>query len=270
MLRPLTRVAGASEELAQGGLGTRLPVEDDNDLARLVDSFNRMADSLQARIEREARFASDVSHELRTPLAALTASSEVLAGRRDELPERSQKALDILLRQLRRFDRMVLDLLEISRIDAGAGDLHLESIPIGRFLERVVSGAGYGDIPVTVADSISTVVVDRRRFERIVVNLLENARVHGGGATAISVEDRAGHVELRVDDRGTGVPVVDRQRIFERFARGTGGKFNQGSGLGLAIVAEHINTLGGMVHVEDGPNGVGARFIVTLPKREEE
>ncbi len=268
VLQPLTRVSGASEELARGGLGTRLPVEDDTDLARLVDSFNRMADALQARIQREARFASDVSHELRTPLMALTASSEVLAGRRDELPERSQKALDILLSQLRRFDRMVLDLLEISRLDAGVSDVHLEPIPVKRFLERVTKAAGYGEVPVSVASSLVTLVVDRRRLERMVVNLLDNAKVHGGGATGLSASSLGSSIEIVVDDGGPGVPEGERERIFERFARGTGARFTQGSGLGLAIVAEHARALGGKLRVEDRPGGVGARFVLTLPRRE--
>ena len=269
VLRPLTRVSGASEALARGGLGTRLPVEDDNDLARLVDSFNRMADALEARIKREARFASDVSHELRTPLAALTASSEVLAGRREELPERGQQALDILLRQLRRFDHMVLDLLEISRLDAGGSELHLEPIPVARFLERAVSSSGFGAIPVDVPSSLTTMVVDRRRLERIVVNLLENARNHAGGATAIAASVVGANVEIRIDDAGPGVPESDRERIFERFARGSGTRVAPGSGLGLAIVAEHVRTLGGSVRIEDGPGGVGARFVVSLPNRDD-
>ena len=269
VLQPLTRVSGASEALARGGLGTRLPIEDDNDLARLVDSFNRMADALQARIQREARFASDVSHELRTPLMALSASSEVLAARREELPERSQKALDILLSQLRRFDRMVLDLLEISRLDAGAADVHLEPIPVRRFLERVVGASGYGGVPMNVSSAVSTLVVDRRRLERIVVNLLENAKVHGGGPTALTVRAVGSMVEFAVDDAGPGVPEGERERIFERFARGTGARFTQGSGLGLAIVAEHARALGGTLRVEDRPGSVGARFVLALPRREE-
>ena len=96
-----------------------------------------MADAVQARIEREARFASDVSHELRSPITALTAAVEVLDGRRDDLPERTQQALDVVVSQVRRFDAMVIDLLELSRIDAGATDLHLEAVDIADLCDRV-------------------------------------------------------------------------------------------------------------------------------------
>ncbi|HKA04676.1 MAG TPA: histidine kinase dimerization/phospho-acceptor domain-containing protein, partial [Acidimicrobiales bacterium] len=119
LLNPLSRVADAAGDLAEGGLDTRLPDENDPDLQRLATAFNNMADAVQSRIEREARFASDVSHELRSPLTALTAAVEVLDARRDDLPSRSQQALDVVTSQVRRFDQMVLDLLEISRLDAG-------------------------------------------------------------------------------------------------------------------------------------------------------
>src|SRR5262245_11649488 len=124
LLRPVSRVATAASELASGGLDTRLEPERDPDLDRLVTSFNDMADAVQDRIEREARFASDVSHELRSPITALSAAVEVLDKRRDELPERSQQALDVVVNQVRRFDQMVLDLLELSRMEAGVDDTH--------------------------------------------------------------------------------------------------------------------------------------------------
>ena len=99
LLRPLSQVADAAADIASGGLDTRLATESDPDLDRLAGSFNDMADAVQARIEREARFASDVSHELRSPITALTAAVEVLDGRRDDIPERTQQALDVVVDQ---------------------------------------------------------------------------------------------------------------------------------------------------------------------------
>ena len=124
LLQPLSRVATTAGEIASGGLSARMQPEDDPDLDRLARSFNDMADAVQARIEREARFASDVSHELRSPITALTAAVEVLDARRSDLPERTQQALDVVVSQVRRFDHMVMDLLELSRIDAGSTELH--------------------------------------------------------------------------------------------------------------------------------------------------
>ncbi len=130
LLKPLTRVADAAGDIAQGALDARLDNSDDPELDRLVRSFNDMADAVQARIEREARFASDVSHELRSPITAMTAAVEVLAARRDELGDRSRQALDLLVEQVRRFDSMVIDLLELSRLDAGAVDGHAEELDL--------------------------------------------------------------------------------------------------------------------------------------------
>ena len=95
-----------------------------------------MADAVQTRIEREARFASDVSHELRSPITALTAAVEVLDARRDDIPERTQQALDVVVSQVRRFDDMVIDLLELSRLDAGAPDLNVEQLDLAASRQR--------------------------------------------------------------------------------------------------------------------------------------
>src|SRR4029078_691739 len=111
--------ADAAGDTAAGGRDTRVEEETDPDLNRLAGSFNEMADAVQERIEREQRFASDVSHELRSPITALNAAVEGLDARRDHLPDRSQQALDVVVSQVRRFDAMVIDLLELSRIDAG-------------------------------------------------------------------------------------------------------------------------------------------------------
>ena len=125
VLRPLTRVAAAANDIATGGLDTRLENESDTDLDQLVSSFNNMADAVQLRIEREQRFASDVSHELRSPVTALSAAVDVLVSRRSEFSDRNQQAIDITASQVRRFDRTVLDLLELSRLDAGASESSL-------------------------------------------------------------------------------------------------------------------------------------------------
>ena len=181
LLRPLSRVATTAGEIASGGLDARMQPENDPDLDRLASSFNDMADAVQTRIEREARFASDVSHELRSPITALSAAVEVLDGKRDDLPDRAQQALDVVVSQVRRFDDMVMDLLELSRIDAGSTELHREDVDIRDLLPRIAQRYGFGDVPIDVAPAIPTPVrIDKLRFERILANLLENAREHGG------------------------------------------------------------------------------------------
>lgn len=266
LLRPLSHVADAAADIASGGLDTRLEPESDPDLDRLAGSFNDMADAVQARLEREARFASDVSHELRSPITALTAAVEVLDARRDDIPERTQQALDVVVDQVRRFDSMVIDLLELARLDAGATDLNIEDVVLVDLTQRIAARYGEPDIPIVNARGTPLeVAIDKVRYERILGNLLENARNHGGGALRIEL-NTAGHGRFRVavEDGGPGVAQGERERIFERFARGSAARHRIGTGLGLALVAEHSTAMSGRAWVEDRVGG-GARFIVELP-----
>ena len=267
LLRPISRVADAAGEIAHGTLGARLEAESDPDLDRLAGSFNEMADAVQERIERERRFASDVSHELRSPITALTAAVEVLDARRDDLPERTRQALDVVTSQVRRFDQMVIDLLELSRIDAGATDINVEPVDLPELCERVSNRYGHAALPIEVQRRARReAYVDRLRFERILSNLLDNATTHGDGPTRISIEPAPGRdgVLMVVEDKGPGVAASERTRIFERFARGSAARHRIGTGLGLALVAEHAAALGGTAWVEDRPGG-GSRFVVRFP-----
>ena len=318
LLRPLAGVSRAAVAIAGGQLDTRLaPEANDPDLEGLTTSFNTMVDEIQARIEREARFNSDVSHELRSPLTTLSASLEVLEADNDKLPPRAQRALELLGDDLRRFQRMVGNLLEMSRADAGSIDVFLEEVDPGELVERAVEaavrdmrdmgdGADGPDVVIAPAVDRLRVGVDKRRFERVIANLLENAAYYGGGATAIwvgavqgahgvgadgarlgvgGVEAAGGGgaanatpggppdtIEIAVDDSGPGIDPVERTKIFERFYRGSASGrrgTGTGSGLGLALVAEHMRLMHGQVWVESSPTG-GARFVLTLPVLDDE
>ncbi len=266
LLRPLSQVADAAEDIASGGLDTRLAPESDPDLDRLAGSFNEMADAVQTRIEREARFASDVSHELRSPITALTAAVEVLDARRDDIPERTQQALDVVVSQVRRFDDMVMDLLELSRLDAGSHDLNVERLDIVELTKRIASRYNAAGVPIDVGRRLDTeVTIDKVRFERILGNLLDNAHTHGDGPTRIELfQVEPNRFRLAVEDDGPGVAQGERDHIFERFARGTAARSRVGTGLGLALVSEHSAAMGGRAWVEDCVGG-GARFVVELP-----
>ncbi len=273
-LRPLRDVSQAALAIESGRLDTRLEVGDVRDLAVLASSFNRMVDRLQQRIERDARFTSDVSHELRSPLTTLAASLSVLEARREELPERSQKALELLAAEIRRFQRMVGDLLEISRLDVGSADVDRSVVEVGELVRNSVSTTG-ASVPVEVEPEAAgrLIAVDKRRFERIMANLLDNARRYAGGATRVGVAASGQSVRVAVEDEGPGIDPSDRTRVFERFARGTVAAGSRGAGdgtgLGLALVAEHAKLHGGRVWVEPG-SASGARFVVELPMLEED
>ena len=279
-VRPLGDAAQAAKAIAGGRLDTRLETTDDSDLRLLANSFNDMASALQQRVERDARFASDVSHELRSPLMTLAASVEVMQARRDEMPERAQSALDLLVADVSRFQGLVEDLLEISRFDAGAIRLHLEDLLVAEFVRQAIGVSSLPRTPVTVTDRAETLVmrVDRRRLARVIANLIDNARLHGGGEPEVLVSEAdnegepLGHVWIAVEDHGAGVPLDERHLVFERFARGSvAGRrsSSDGAGLGLALVDEHVRLHGGVVRVEDRLDGEqGARFVIELPAEE--
>jgi two-component system, OmpR family, sensor histidine kinase MtrB len=279
-VRPLADAAQAAQLIAGGRLDTRLEPSDDPDLRTLAQSFNDMASALQSRVERDARFASDVSHELRSPLMTLAASVEVMQARRGDLPERAQTALDLLASDVVRFQGLVEDLLEISRFDAGAIRLHREDLLVAEFVRAAVAVSSVPTTPVTVSERGECMVMqgDRRRLARVVANLIDNARLHGGGDAAIYVSEAEnegepiGHVWIAVEDHGPGVPPEERDLVFERFARGAvAGRrsSSDGAGLGLALVDEHIRMHGGRVWVEDRRDGEpGARFVLELPAEE--
>jgi len=271
VVRPLIDVGRAADAIAGGRLDTRLPTGTDADVDQLATPFNHMATALQDRIERDARFASEVSHELRSPLMTMSATVEVLENMRDELPDRAQTALDLLSADVDRFQQLVEDLLEISRFDAGAIKLHLEEVLVAEMVIQAVSAIGGGATPVMYDEDVNDAVVrvDKRRFARVLANLLDNAEKYAGGATAVTIGRVGPNVQIAVEDAGPGVPSDDRDRIFDRFSRGTeSGKrsSDSGVGLGLALVSEHIRLHGGEVWVEDQRGGQhGARFVVQLP-----
>jgi two-component system sensor histidine kinase MtrB len=279
-VRPLGVAATAAKAIAGGRLDTRLEPTDDPDLSVLANSFNDMANSLQTRIERDTRFASDVSHELRSPLMTLSASVEVMDARRDEMPERAQAALDLLKSDVTRFKGLVEDLLEISRFDAGAVRLHREELLAAEFVRNAVAVSSLPDANVAVSPRAENVLIngDRRRLARVIANLIDNARVHGGGEPEVSIvevdpaDEHVTAIRIAVEDHGAGVPAEERALIFERFARGgSAGRRagSDGAGLGLSLVDEHVRMHDGRAWVSDRLDGQpGARFVIELPAHE--
>jgi signal transduction histidine kinase len=266
-LRPLNELTTAAERVAGGDLGARLPVDDDPDLAPLAATFNATAEALEQRVRRDARFAGDVSHELRSPLTTMANAAAVLRRRRGELSGTAGRALDLLTVEVDRFQRMVVDLLEITRDDQRADAVPLETVDLAGLVRNVLAARPGVAPPLEEGPGEHRVRGDRRRLDRVVANLLDNADCYGGGAVRVAVLHRPGGVRLEVDDAGPGVPDEHKERVFERFARGVrAGRRgdDSGSGLGLALVAQHVARHDGAVRVEDRPGG-GARFVVQLP-----
>jgi signal transduction histidine kinase len=262
-LRPLVRLNTAAAEVASGRFDVRLDDGGDPDLVSITESFNQTVSDLDRRVVADARFAVDVSHELRTPLMTMLNSMQVIRNREDTLPQPLREPVELLADDLDRFRLLVTDLLEVSRHDAG-DQLVLDSVVVGDLVRHAADGAA--GRPVTrVADDARnlTMVADKRRLERVIVNLVRNAQVHGDGCIDVTVTRHSDVVRITVDDQGPGIPPELRERVFERFARGSTTS-SVGVGLGLAIVQRHVELHGGSVAATDGPNG-GARLVVTIP-----
>lgn len=266
LVRPLGAVTRAAQDVSAGSLDRRLP--DDPDLQPVVVAFNAMVGNLQARIERDSRFASDVTHELRSPLTTIGASVELLESYRAELPPGGRTAVDALRFEVERFTGMVQDLLDIARMDAGSAELHFTDSPLDELVRTTLASRG-SPVPVVPRAEPHELVVrgDRRRLHHVLSNLLDNAERYAGGAVRIVLGRDGPWATICVEDAGPGVAPGERERIFERFYRGGASgrrRAGGGTGLGLALVAEHVRAHGGSVTVDDRPGG-GARFTVRLP-----
>ncbi len=271
ILRPLDRVSAAAEAIAEGNLDARIDPRGDPSLVPIAQSFNHTAAALEARVRSDARFAADVSHELRSPLTTMLGALDLVEGGCECQHSESQEGLALLRSEVMRFERLVADLLEISRADAGSTDLATEEVRLADLVREVMARrqlAGRGGERLTIESEVTEVVirVDKRRLERVLGNLIDNADKHGGGLARVTVSRGGGSVCVSVDDDGPGIPHEERARIFERFARGSGSirTRTEGAGLGLALVARHVQAMGGTVIVGDSPSG-GARFVLKFP-----
>ncbi len=266
VLRPLASVVAAARGIAGGDLTARLDPAAEPELQQLTSSFNHMVDQLSKRMERDRRFAADVSHELRSPLQTLSAAATVLTNRRSGLDERSAMAAALVAEEVTRFQNLVTDLLEIARGDQPP-DWSL--VDVADLARQACQARGISANVVRVDPGTATTWrIDRRRFDQIVGNLLDNAERHGGGAMTIRLGRADGVRYVEVDDEGPGILPEDRATIFNPFVRGRSARArgdSDGAGLGLALVAQHVDTHGGSIAVLDRPGG-GARFRVELPE----
>lgn len=278
-VRPLQEVSEAAALIAEGELSTRLSVSNaDREVQQLSDSFNEMVSQLVERLERDARFASDVSHELRSPLTTVVTTAAVLQQHRAELSPAGQESLDLLSADLTIFQALVEDLLEMARNDAGATPHVSETVAAVELVNQSARSAsrrlGIDVPPIELGASVKNpyIIVDRRRFERVIANLLDNATRYASGAVAIRVECIAEHFIVNVDDAGSGISAEERMQVFERFFRGRMAHDRssvRGTGLGLALVKEHILAFNGSIAALESPEG-GARMQISIPISSEE
>jgi signal transduction histidine kinase len=269
-LAPVARASDAARSLAEGLLETRLPVGGDDEFGAWAASFNEMAQALEAKIgalqdarDRERRFTSDVSHELRTPLTAIVNEASVLRDHLERMPEDARRPAQMLVHDVARLRRLVEDLMEISRLDAGGAALRIEQVDVGALAAAVIRSRGWDGRVVLTVDAL-VLETDRRRLERILGNLIGNALEHGGHQVGVRAARVAGEALIEVADRGEGIRPEDLPHLFDRFYKADPSRSSPGSGLGLAIALENARLLGGDIQVWSEV-GRGTRFTVRLP-----
>ncbi|WP_425550075.1 MtrAB system histidine kinase MtrB [Actinomycetospora chlora] len=292
VVRPVRQAADVAERFADGHLDERMPVHGDDEVARLAESYNEMAASIQSQIRQleefgalQRRFTSDVSHELRTPLTTVRMAAEVLHAQVDPDDRTGARAAQLLVDELDRFEGLLGDLLEISRLDAGMAELGLELVDVGAVVRRaaetvrhLVDETGTPLLLDLVDQGVDQggepgepvlAEVDPRRVERILRNLLANAIDHGEGRpieVRLAADDGALAVVVR--DHGIGLRPGEAGLVFNRFWRADPSRQRRsgGTGLGLAISLEDARLHGGWLQAW-GEVDRGAVFRLTLPLR---
>jgi two-component system sensor histidine kinase MtrB len=267
-LRPVRATAGAARSLAEGLLSTRLRAETDDEFGALASYFNDMAEALEQKItalsearDREKRFTMFAAHELRTPLAGMSTTASLLEEDFDALPERARRPAELLVADVARLRGLVLNLLELGRLDAGLDDIGWEPVPLDDLAATIARRGGW-PMPVEVVSEPVVVLSERWGLERIIVNLVANAVQHGGRDVRVVVRRRGDVGVVEVCDAGPGIPEENIPHLFERFY--TTGRGSGGSGLGLAIVRQHVDRLGAALEVHSTV-GRGTCMVLMLP-----
>ncbi|QZY30768.1 HAMP domain-containing histidine kinase [Nocardioides coralli] len=282
VVTPVRMARRVAERLAAGQLQERLKVSGEDDLARLATSFNQMASNLQRQIRQleelsrmQRRFVADVSHELRTPLTTVRMAGDVLHDAREDFDPVTARAAELLQTELDRFERLLVDLLEISRFDAGAAGLDLDDVNLVDVARRMadatlVLAQQHGiQVLVDAPDRPCLAEADVRRVERIVRNLVTNAIDHADSRDIlirVAGDEHAAAIAVR--DHGVGLAAGESALVFNRFWRAdpARARTSGGTGLGLSISLEDTHLHGGWLQAWGRP-GEGSQFRLTLPRR---
>jgi two-component system sensor histidine kinase BaeS len=271
----------AARRFGEGDLTARAPTTGGDEVAAVAVAFNRMADDLASRQQQLAaadrarrQLLADVSHELMTPLTAIRGYAETLT-----LPQfgpsaaYGQRYVHIIQEEVDRIERLVGDLLDLSRYEAAGITLVTEDVAVAELFDRVVERHEQAarekqvTIQVVLADEEMEVRGDGRRLEQALQNLASNALRHtpAGGRVTLSAEQRDTVTRLSVADTGSGIPAEHLPHIFDRFYKADPSRSAAGSGLGLSIVKAIVERHGGKVSATSQP-GAGTLFVVELPR----
>jgi two-component system, OmpR family, sensor histidine kinase MtrB len=281
VVRPVREAARVASLFTNGDFAQRLRVESNDEIATLGTAFNEMAASIEAQIGRlenlskvQQRFVSDVSHELRTPLTTLRMASDVIYAQRDEFDPVIARSAELLIAQIDRFEKLLQELLEVSRFDAEVAVLEPTDFELTALVRRCVADLGVNlegadsQISFTSPEYPVHIRADFRRVERIMRNLISNALDHADGKPIeIECVETGTDVAISVRDHGAGMEEASLTRVFDRFWRAdpSRARTRGGTGLGLSIALEDARLHNGELDAW-GAVGDGANFVLTLPR----
>ena len=282
VVKPVREAARIATEFTSGDFRQRMKVYSQDEISTLGSAFNEMAESLEKQIARlenlsrvQQRFVSDVSHELRTPLTTLRMASEVIAASKDNFDPTVARSSELLVAQLDRFERLLEDLLEVSRFDAEVAVLEAVDFDIVQLVNRcaedlaLVAKERKTEIFVKSSEPVIMIKADIRRVERILRNLMANAIDHAEEVQIdVLIIASENDVAIGVRDYGVGLDENSLTRVFDRFWRAdpSRARTRGGTGLGLSIALEDARLHNGELEAWGRP-GRGAHFVVTLPRK---
>lgn len=265
VLRPVSRVRDTARALTAGDMSARIPTRGGDELAELSETINRMADALQESMAEQRRFVADVSHELRTPLTALTAVVEVLAASVDDRLPTARESAELAVAETQRLVALVEDLMEVSRFDAGTAHLRVEPVEVTHAIRDCLRARGWLEQVQLDLPEQAPALLDRRRLDVVLANLVGNALRHGDPPVQVRLRADDDLVEIEVTDHGPGLSPEVLAHAFDRFYKAdTARPRSPGSGLGLAISLANARLHGGDLLAGNAEGG-GARFVLRLP-----
>jgi two-component system OmpR family sensor kinase len=282
--KPLQRITLATEEIARGDYDQQLNITSPDEVRRVATSFNVMAQEVKASRQAQRDFVANVSHELKTPLTSIQGFSQAILDGTARDSEAQRHAAQIINDEAERMTRLVNELLDLAKLDAGQIVMAQEPLDMSQLLrgcvEKLTPQARQGGVELKLdLGALPPLSGDNDRLAQVFTNLIDNALKHTsqGGRVIVAAKDVTGQparkgekavpkIEVSVADTGSGIPPEDLSRIFERFyqvdkSRRRKGK---GAGLGLAIAKEIVQAHGGQIKAES-VLGVGTKFTVTLP-----
>ena len=278
VIKPVREAAEIAENFTAGKYDERMLMKGDDEIARLATSFNGMAAAISQHINRlenlsalQQRFVSDVSHELRTPLTTIKMAAQVIESEKNDLSSIASRSAELLNSQIYRFEKLLTDLLELSRFDANAAVVEMSDFDLKFTLERVLEFANIKTEQFLKLDLPTEAVIiqaDERRIERVLRNLISNAIDHRNGLPVeITIKQNDDAVAIGVRDFGQGFHRKDATKVFERFWRADPARTrgNGSTGLGLAISLEDAELHRGKLEAWGRPFR-GANFVLTLPR----